>query len=305
MSVTGYAHPLYARSLAEFGEPLKLPHSSGWLLRRNIPGTIHSDAMGCYPLFCCVDWPKLEADLVHLPKELVTVVLALDPFAPTDSIDLKASFDLIKPFKEHFIVDVFKPTEAHVSNHHRYYARKSLREIRVEMVVDPMSHLDEWTGLYDSLIDRHKLNGVKAFSKKAFEMQFGVPGLVMFRALLNDRVVGSQLWFVNQNVAYSHLTALSELGYQMRAAYGLYWVAIETIKRTFSNQLQWIDLGAGAGLTADGKDGLTEFKRGWTNTTRTKYLCGRILDSEVYAELARSKRIAETMYFPAYRMGEF
>jgi hypothetical protein len=45
--VTGYLHPDYAQSLSEFGEPLQLQKSGGWLLERRVDGT-QSDAMITY-----------------------------------------------------------------------------------------------------------------------------------------------------------------------------------------------------------------------------------------------------------------
>ena len=36
---TSYLSEDYARSLSEFGTPLELPHSQGWVLTRQIEGT--------------------------------------------------------------------------------------------------------------------------------------------------------------------------------------------------------------------------------------------------------------------------
>ncbi len=38
-AMTGYAAPLYAQSLAEFGQPLELSRCGGWLLERPVPGS--------------------------------------------------------------------------------------------------------------------------------------------------------------------------------------------------------------------------------------------------------------------------
>ena len=43
--MTGYLHPRYAASLSEFGDPLHLPRSGGWLLKRPVGGIL-VDAMG-------------------------------------------------------------------------------------------------------------------------------------------------------------------------------------------------------------------------------------------------------------------
>src|SRR4051812_33133883 len=56
MSPTGYQGPGYVASLREFGRPLSLSRTGGFLLERAIPGTADRDAMGPYPLFCCRDW---------------------------------------------------------------------------------------------------------------------------------------------------------------------------------------------------------------------------------------------------------
>jgi len=68
---TDYAHAGYAASLAEFGEPVFLPRSGGWILRRRIDGSPFSDAMGPYPLFFCPNWSGLGEDLSELAAELV------------------------------------------------------------------------------------------------------------------------------------------------------------------------------------------------------------------------------------------
>ncbi|HEX4779105.1 MAG TPA: hypothetical protein VH301_00025, partial [Usitatibacter sp.] len=79
-SPTGYAHPGYARSLAEFGSPLELAASGGWMLQREIPDGDSRDAMGCYPLLFCRDWGALRADLDALEGRLVSVSAVPDPF---------------------------------------------------------------------------------------------------------------------------------------------------------------------------------------------------------------------------------
>lgn len=300
-----YASPFYARSLAEFGDPLPLPECGGWLLERAVPGSSRRDAMGCYPLFSCCDWTKLDDDLDRAGKQLVTVALVVDPFSPLARNELETCFDRVIPFKEHFIVDLDLPSERHVTRHHRYYARKSLNTAKVHAVTDPARHLDEWVGLYANLIARHQLRGIKAFSRESFRRQLEVPGLVMFTAVQEERTIGAQLWYIQGNVAYSHLTAVNDEGYGCRATYGIYWTAIETFKQCFAGKVRWLDLGAGAGLGCGQNDGLAEFKRGWSSGTRPAFFCGRIFDPPTYAELSRAVLADPAGYFPAYRQGEF
>ena len=301
----GYLHPLYAQSLVEFGTPQLLEQSGGWILLRQIPSSSHSDAMGCYPIFCCNDWSQLEADLVDLESELVTLALVTDPFGSYEPEDLEQVFDVILKFKEHFVVDLQGDSETCINKHHLYYARKALKETRVDICERPMEYLEEWTRLYDGLIKRHSLQGLKAFSRKAFEKQLAIPGSVLLKATHGDKLVGAHLWFVHENVAYSHLTAMNETGYKLSVSYGLHEEALRMFKEQYSEKIRYVDLGAGAGVDTNSGDGLTKFKRGWSNSTRPVYFCGRILNAEHYEEISRMKELNKTDYFPAYRQGEF
>ncbi len=302
---TGYLSPRYAESLAEFGEPLELPQCGAWLLERSIAGSTRRDAMGCYPLFSCRDWSKLRDDIDRLAGRLLTLALVVDPFSPLTANELAAGFDRVIPFKDHFVVDLAVPSERHVTTHHRHYARKSLRKIKVQAVSDPPRHLEEWVSLYATLIERHQLRGLKAFSRESFRRQLEVPGMVMFLGTLGDQIVGAHLWYVQGEVAYSHLSATSDIGYGCRATYGIYWTAIETFKERFSGSVRWLNLGAGAGVGGDGKDGLTEFKSGWATSTKPAFFCGKIFDRPAYEEMSRGVSAEQAGYFPAYRCGEF
>jgi hypothetical protein len=303
MIEAGYAHPLYAESLSEFGKPLELRRCGGWVLKRNVPNTLYFDAMGCYPLFSCADWSKLREDLEDVGDKLVSVALVADPFGDYDAVYLKKCFeDIVIPFKEHFVVDLGKPIESFTSKHHRYYARKALKELLIERCQKPLQNLEDWMELYSNLIVKHGIKGVSAFSRRAFEVQFGVPGFAAFRAMHANRTVGMILWYVCGDTGYWHLGAFSDLGYKLNASYALMEEAIDYFA---SIGLTGLLLGGGAGVRGVGNDGLTRFKKGWATGTKTTYFCGRIFDRAKYDEIVKAKGVAEVDYFPAYRKGEF
>jgi hypothetical protein len=301
-ALTGYAHPKYADSLAEFGVPRGLPRCKGWILQRPIPGFSYHDGMGCYPLFACQDWSQLHTDLEDLEGELVSLSLVADPFGGYNEPYLRRCFkDIVTPYKEHYVADLYEPVEAIVSKHHRHYALKALRRVHVERCIDPTRLLDEWVALFANLKERHTIRGIKTFSREAFAKQLGIPGMVMFRAVHQGATVGVDLWYTRGEVAYGHLAAFSPDGYKMRASYALKLSVIEY----FINKVRWLDFGAGAGVRSDGVDGLSQFKRGWSTGTRTVYFCGRIFDRRRYSEIIQAKDIPLSGYFPQYRTGEF
>lgn len=272
-------------------------------MERGIRGLADRDAMGCYPLFACQDWSQLRVDVNSLRYEIVSLSLVADPFGEYEPAYLKRVFgDVVIPFKEHFVVDLSHPIGKLASSHHLRYARKALSQLVVEKADNPGLLLDEWVNLYANLIERHHIAGIAAFSKASFQEQLAVPGIVVFTALYADATVGMLLWYVQQDRAYYHLGAYSAAGYDLRASFALFRFAVEYFAES---GLQWLDLGAGAGITGNGTDGLSRFKRGWSTGTRTAYFCGRVFDHRRYAEILKMKAVPATRYFPAYRIGEF
>ncbi|HEY0972520.1 MAG TPA: GNAT family N-acetyltransferase [Gemmatimonadales bacterium] len=296
---SGYHHPGYARALAELGVPRALPASGGWLLERPIGRDGMRDLTGCYPLFACGRWDRLEEDLAELPPELVSVTLVADPFGAHDARMLARCFpERCVPFKRHFVADLTRPGGAIASPHHRRNIRRASRTVEVERCARPVDQLDAWVSLYGNLIRRHGIEGVAAFSRESFAAQLAVPGIVALRAVRGGDTVGMTLWYQQGDVAYYHLGAYSDAGYEAGAAFALFAEAFTH----FRGAVHWLALGAGAGLRADDGDGLSRFKRGWATGTRVAYLCGRVLDPRRYAALVRAAGAeGEEDFFPAYR----
>lgn len=297
----GYLHPGYAASLAEFGQPLELPQSRGWLLKRRIPGTDLFDAMGCYPLFACMNWDHLAKDIEALRQELVSVALVADSFGNYNENLLRQTFERVVAFKSHFVVELGPKPEELASTNHRRNARKALSKITVEVLNRPAAFLSGWCSLYSNLIRRHNLEGIKAFSQTVFAHQLTLSDLVVFCATHQGRTVGSHLWMVQGDVAHSHLSAFSDEGYDLMCGYALYWEAI----RYFKGKVKWLNLGGGAGIQSDANDGLTQFKRGWSTGSRQAWFCASVLNQEKYQTLCAQLGVTDTGVFPAYRQGKF
>src|SRR4029450_8360722 len=100
----GYRHPSYVASLGGLGTPRLLPRCGGWLIEQGIPDTTLADAIGVRPRFDCADWSGLGQDLTALAERLVSVTLVADPFAAAGETELHDVFDVVVPFKRHYVV---------------------------------------------------------------------------------------------------------------------------------------------------------------------------------------------------------
>lgn len=301
LQTSGYSHRDYAFALSEFGTPTLLPCSGGWFLKRQIAGSSWEDGMGCYPLFSCYDWSGLKTDLESV--DLVSFAAVLDPFSGLEEPFMRECFpDVAFIFKQHFVTDLQQSPKTFVAPHHMRNVKKALGRVSVEQCSNPATALEDWHRLYLVLVQRHSIRGISAFSKASFAKQLCVPGMVAFQAMHEGEVVGMLLWYVQRGVAYYHLGAYSDKGYELRASFALFWHAMEHFA---ASGTRWLCLGAGAGASSDATDGLTLFKKGWSTGTRAAYFCGRIFSRTQYDALVAARNIPETKYFPAYRKGEF
>ena len=292
---------MYAASLAEFGHVMPLGRSGGYLLRRPVVHSAFEDAMGCYPLFSCTNWRGLAKDVDDLRDVLVSVSLVADPFGDYDLKYLRRCFpDVVVPFKEHVVVDLAGSPLDNVTRHHRLRASASLRKVSVKVSPEPLMMLPVWSRLYADFAKRRGIDGIRAFSERAFALQLATPGIVMFVAEVNGRAVAAHLWYEQNDVCHSHLACSGTEGRQLRAGFALYWTAIEH----FRGHARWLNLGGAAGTRPADADALASFKRGWSSATRPTYFCGRILHPGRYASLAAIHG-AHPDYFPCYRKGEF
>jgi Acetyltransferase (GNAT) domain len=295
----GYSAAGYAESLSEFGVPLPLPRSGGWLLERPIPGSSARDLMGPYPLFACPNWDGLDSDLEELDGTAVSVVVVADPLAQVPERRLRRVFpDRVVAFKRHHVGDLELPTK--LPAHHRRHVRRASAAVEVELCAEPLEYLDDWTRLYAGLAARHGLSGIRAFSPSAFRRQLALPGLVALRAERRAKTIGMALWFEDAPNAHYHLAAYSPEGYEVSASYALFAASFDHLREL---GVRWVDLGGAAG-TSSVDDGLTRFKRGWASEERTAYLCGRVLDRTSYAQLVERRSGADSRWFPAYRAAD-
>ena len=90
------------------------------------------------------------------------------------------------------------------------------------MVVDPDGFLDEWQTLYAQLVRRHGIRGIAVFSGPSFARQFRVRGFSALRATVAGVTIGATLWYEYGSVAYYHLGAYSERGYDLGASFALF-----------------------------------------------------------------------------------
>lgn len=289
-----YATEIYAASLSHWGEALFVPAwRTSVIVRSTESGD--QDAAGTYPIAVLPEDADLRGGLNFLRERgLVSIVLALDDFHHPPLEDLRKHFDVVRPFKSHYI---FQPEKGPLSydKHHRYELRQALKNVQVE-TLELRAHLPEWVDLYRNLTLRHGLKGVHDFPFSHHEALATLDGVTAFGAWTEGRLVSCHIWVHHDGYAHSHLAASSVEGYKCRAAYAVNDAAIQHF-----GDAKLLNFGGSAGHQETG-DGLAKFKKGFSNGLANSYICGAILDLRRYDELRAKRGISRQVeFFPAYR----
>ena len=294
-------HPLYAESFSDIGEPLYLPRAKGWLIKRPIPNTPLFDAMGPYPLFFCKNWNCLIEDIESIKDQVCTVALVIGPFEDIPKEAFKHHFDIFRSYKDHYILDTTLPYCEIISKSHKREARKALNKIKIDLQISPNIDLDEWCFLYNTLIQHHHITGIRAFSRNTLKNHITIPNTHYYRALCHGEIIGGNLFYIQNEIAYYHLACSTEKGYKLHANYATLWSAI----RDLSTKVHFIEFGGGAGAKEGILDGLSQFKKGWSSLTKKSFFLGKINDHQEYWDLIKMNRISDNNWFPAYRTGDY
>ncbi len=291
----GYADPGYTESLAEFATVRQLPASGGAVLVRPVPVGDGLDAIGPYPVFDCREWSALPQDVSALRGGLISLVLVTDPFA-ADAHDavLAAGADVVRTYKEHYVVDLRTPSDEVGRPSRRRTAARALEGLEVDAVAGTAADAREWAQLYEHVVRRHEVSGIASFSTGSLAAQLALPGAELLTARRGGELVAAQLCLRRGDVVYSHLASSSPVGYRLRAMHGLDLFALGH----FARSARWFDFGGGSGGP---DDGLAAYKQSWSTGTRQTWLAGWVLDRAAYERIAGPGAVDDGAYFPRYR----
>lgn len=288
-----YATASYAAGLDHVGQAFEIPEWGTYVLLRETPFGGHRDVVGVYPIMVLSREANLAGGLQRLKaKGIVSIVLVLDDLLRPPLRDLEAIFDFVRPFKSHYLHD-WKVGDPVYNKHHRYEIRRAgkLTEAREFCLGD---HLAEWQQLYGQLVQRHGLRGTHAFPAAHHEMLGRLEGVRSFGAFIEGKLVAAHIFVTHEGHAMSHLAAATLEGYRTGAAYAVNALALEHL-----DGCGVVNLGGAAGVIDDPSDGLARFKKGFSNSVASSYLCGAVLDRPLYQKL--SAEYSQDSFFPAYR----
>ncbi len=286
-------------SYAGLGTPIQLPRSGLRLLKRHICSDFY-DLIGLYPYSVSpsVASVQSEADQSYLRETgAVSISFVSSPFLGEKIKDLRG-WDVLTPFKEHFVLDLAEDWKQFTSKKTRYLIRRSKEHNRIITVQPSTETALAFHKLYAHTVRRHNISGVQNFSVGSIHAQMKTPGSFVLQSFHEDTCSGFLIGMINQDHANYHLVAIAPEHSNKLTNYALLDAAIVFCA---SNGVRYFNLGGGAGLTSDASDGLYRFKRRWSDITLKTHLCGKILRPSLYEALTEGHGAASHPFFPQYR----
>lgn len=184
------------------------------------------------------------------------------------------------------------------------------KRAKVQVSVEPINpgSLEIFSRLYLQTMQRHGAAQKWYFPDNYFTncvSNLGCDRVSLMFARVGDRVVAAHMVLHGFNAAYYHFGGSDEAYHEYHAGSLLIfesaiWAARQGYQHYF----------LGGGVTAAPDDKLYRFKAGFSRESRSLFSYGRILNTEVYEELVRLKRVyeiaqdgcaSESNYFPLYR----
>ncbi len=283
-----YNTPEFAACFDGLADLENIGEGLGYIRLREIEGTPYKDAITAAPRHSFSDAEALAQALRG--QNIISATIIPDPLQDTQNIE--ENFDTVRPFKTHYVYDPSLPLEFH--GFHKTNIAIADKKCTVRRIA-LHDHLNRCMALWETLVERHHIEGLGRFSRSYFERLALVPGLIAYGAFdEGGALVAISLWFEHGDHAVSHLNACAPEGYKIQANYGIYKFMLDDLK-----DKTLIDLGSNVGMRDDPEDGLSKFKAGFSNATRQSYVCGLICDRVVYEELSAGS--GDETFFPAYR----
>lgn len=288
----------YTNAFSINGNIVLLPRCNGSVLRRSIDDCERTDLTSPYPLFLCENLEEIPHDIDALKRESdVSLTLRTNIFDHEKLSEVKSTFDIVSPFKTHYVADLTTPWREFVSRRCRRYAAKAESFFEISVVDEASRYASLLMSLNQNILNRVSATSNPDLTLSVFQKLLKLPESVLIVARDEFGVQGLAFYLTSGDYVLAHTLGATDEGRAKSVVYGLYGHALDY----FQDNMHMIDFGGNVGATDNTNSSLSAFKNAWSNHTQQSYICGKILDPDLYMQLSQRSRNSITNYFPRYR----
>jgi lipid II:glycine glycyltransferase (peptidoglycan interpeptide bridge formation enzyme) len=229
-------------------------------------------------------------------QNFITLSLVL-LFMDTEKIKkvLKMNLDYFSFFKTYYCVKYSLPLPILNTNNRRNIikARKNL----IFEFNNAKDDIEELFEIYRDNVQSRSLDATHAFSLEHFKFIVQFNDTIVSVVKNGNRIESFYIWVkVGENLYNHHLSGSTNVGKKNGSSHLCLW---ESIQYLHKNKMDLL-LGSNSGSTNDPDNGLSRFKKSYSNFEASTYICGIILNEIIYDQLNIGKDKSFN-YFPLYR----
>jgi len=284
---------------AAFGKCLHLENANGWVCQRHITSGDLFDYVSPYPMFAETRFDKVAQDFDFLSEQgAVSLTLRTDALSESDVVKTKSDWDWFKAFKTHHICDRKSPWRDTAHRNAIRYEKRARETFDYSIVDSPVEYASELLRLNSIILQRTTGTSNKGMAQTMMEALLSLPGCRLVKAQDKSGVQALGLFMVSQEKAYAYLLGCTNEAREQHVISGLYGYALDAL----TIDVRYVDFGSSPGLVDDKNHDVAKFKSLWSNKQAKSYICGKVLKPEIYERLVKTSPVAQSNYFPKYKV---
>jgi|694.fasta_scaffold34223_8 hypothetical protein len=292
----------YLNTLKNIGDLFILPNLGLPCLMKPIPYEREIyDIIGPYPFILFEDieneLPQVKSATNKFDNNLVTLSL-VTLFMDTQKIQkvTNMQLDYFSFFKTYYSVKHSLPLPILNDNN-----RRNIRKARKDSTFifnNKKDNIAEIFEIYRSNVQVKSLDATHAFSLEHFKFVIQASGTIVSVVKNGNSIESFYIWVKVTDKLYNHhLSGSTNIGKKNGASHLCLWESIQHFHKNEKSLL----LGSNSGSTNLPNDGLSRFKKSYSNFEASTYVCGIIFDKSIYEQLNMGMD-KSLNYFPLHRL---
>lgn len=296
-----YVNYEYINTLNNIGEPYKLPNLDLTCVKRLIPNEEDVyDIIGPYPFIIFEDieneLSQINSTVKKFKDNAITLSLIL-LFMDAEKIQkvIKMNLDYFSFFKTYYAVRHSLPLPI-LNTNNRRNIMKARKNLMFEFI-NKKDDIEEIFEIYRNNVQTKSLDATHTFSLEHFKFIIQFNDTLVSVVKHNNVIVSFYIWVkVGEKLYNHHLSGSTNIGKKNGSSHLCLWESIQYFHKNKTDLL----LGSNSGSTNDPDNGLSRFKKSYSNFEASTYICGIIFNERMYDQL--NMGIDKSLnYFPLHR----
>lgn len=238
----------------------------------------------------------MEAYYARCRKEkIIAEFIRFHPFN-----DFPQKYNKFLDFNVHDRDVVVCPLDRDIMSSYRSKIRNTIKRASENVTFQESQNIDKFIEIYHMTMKKNNADDFYFFDTQLFKKLLALEDVKLYEITSENEIIAMGVFMFGQDLAHYHLSANTDLSYQLNANYvllnNLFVLAQKLGKKYFI---------LGGGTTSDIQDPLLKFKKKFSKDLRAFHIAGSVFNQEVYDKynaLWLKQSSSDVKYFLKYRL---